>query len=152
MIGKLIVSGEDREHCLERSKRALDHFDVEGVHTTIPFHRLMLDDETFVSGEHTTKYLDQELDEAELDAAVERWGSAPDAGGAGDGSSTAELAVEVDGKRFDVVVEDGLPKAPTGGADTGGEFRRIVRRRKPGRGCCRCYHGRDAGHHPLGRG
>ncbi|WP_136718451.1 acetyl-CoA carboxylase biotin carboxylase subunit [Halorientalis salina] len=120
MIAKLIVTGEDREHCLERSKRALEHFEVEGVHTTIPFHRLMLDDETFVSGEHTTKYLDQDLDDANLDDAVEQWGSEPEAGSTGNGSETAELAVEVDGKRFDVVVEDGLPQAPTGGTDAGG--------------------------------
>ena len=119
MIAKLIVTGEDREHCLARSKRALDHFDVEGVHTTIPFHRLMLDDETFVAGEHTTKYLDQELDDDELDAAVDRWGSEA-ASADGDQSSTDEIAVEVDGKRFDVVIEDGLPRAPSSGATSDG--------------------------------
>ncbi|MFD1588340.1 acetyl-CoA carboxylase biotin carboxylase subunit [Halorientalis brevis] len=119
MIAKLIVTGEDREHCLARSKRALDHFDVEGVHTTIPFHRLMLDDETFVAGEHTTKYLDQELDDDELDRAVDRWGSEA-ASADGDQTSTDEIAVEVDGKRFDVVIEDGLPRAPNGGATSDG--------------------------------
>ncbi len=106
MIGKLIVSGEDRAHCLERSKRALEHFDVEGVHTTIPFHRLMLDDETFVAGDHTTKYLDRELDDDALEDAVDRWGPAEAAGGDGTQPPTAEVAVEVDGKRFDVVIED----------------------------------------------
>jgi len=149
MIGKLIVSGEDREHLsgtVKASTRPLRRRGRPHDHPVPPVDARRRD--VRERGTHHTKYLDQELDEAELDAAVERWGSAPDAGGAGDGSSTAELAVEVDGKRFDVVVEDGLPKAPTGGADTGGEFRRIVRRRKPGRGCCRCYHGRDAGHHP----
>jgi acetyl-CoA/propionyl-CoA carboxylase biotin carboxyl carrier protein len=120
MIGKLIIDGENREHCLARSKRALEHFEVKGVHTTIPFHRLMLDDETFVSGEHTTKYLDQELDDAELDDAVGQWGSESEADSAGSGASTAELAVEVDGKRFDVVVEDGLQKAPVSGTDSTG--------------------------------
>ena len=120
MIAKLIVRGEDREHCLERSRRALRHFDVAGVHTTIPFHRLMLDDERFVSGEHTTKYLDQELDAEDLEAAVERWASEQAAGSGGADTSTDEIAVEVDGKRFDVVVEDGLPRAPAGGASTGG--------------------------------
>jgi acetyl-CoA/propionyl-CoA carboxylase biotin carboxyl carrier protein len=118
MIAKLIVTGEDRDHCLDRSKRALDHFTVEGVHTTIPFHLLMLDDETFVSGDHTTKYLDQELDDETLDAAVEHWG-ADAVGGDTPSASTDEIAVEVDGKRFDVVVEEGLPRAPRGG-DAGG--------------------------------
>ncbi|MFW5963791.1 MAG: acetyl-CoA carboxylase biotin carboxylase subunit, partial [Natronomonas sp.] len=75
MIAKLIVHAEDRERCLARSKRALEHFDVGGVATTIPFHRLMLDDEAFVSGSHTTKYLDQELDGDAIADAVERWGT-----------------------------------------------------------------------------
>ncbi|AFO57131.1 acetyl-CoA carboxylase biotin carboxylase subunit [Natrinema sp. J7-2] len=120
MIGKLIVSGDDRDHCLERSKRALEHFVVEGVHTTIPFHRLMLDDETFVAGDHTTKYLDRELDADALEAAVDRWGPTTAAGGDGTGATTSEVTVEVDGKRFDVVIEDGLPRATAGSADTGG--------------------------------
>ncbi|MFB6178784.1 MAG: acetyl-CoA carboxylase biotin carboxylase subunit [Halorientalis sp.] len=120
MIAKLIVDGEDREHCLDRSKRALEHFDVEGVQTTIPFHRLMLDDERFVSGEHTTKYLDQELDDDAIEDAVERWGSEQVGGGDGSATGTDEIAVEVDGKRFDVVVEDGLPRAPRSSGGTGG--------------------------------
>ncbi|MFD1562313.1 acetyl-CoA carboxylase biotin carboxylase subunit [Haloarchaeobius amylolyticus] len=119
MIGKLIVSGEDREHCLERSKRALEHFDVEGVHTTIPFHRLMLDDDAFVAGDHTTKYLDRELDDDALETAVDRWGPAEAAGGDGTQPSTAEVAVEVDGKRFDVVIEDASARMTAEPADGG---------------------------------
>ncbi|NLV11731.1 acetyl/propionyl/methylcrotonyl-CoA carboxylase subunit alpha [Haloarcula argentinensis] len=114
MIAKLIVAGEDREHCLDRSRRALDHFTVEGVHTTIPFHRLMLDDDTFAAGTHTTKYLDQELPDDALDAAVERWGT-DEIGGDASSASTEEIAVEVDGKRFDVVVTDGLPRVSRDG-------------------------------------
>ncbi|RLM44171.1 acetyl-CoA carboxylase biotin carboxylase subunit [Haloarcula sp. Atlit-47R] len=123
MIAKLIVAGEDRDHCLDRSRRALDHFTVEGVHTTIPFHRLMLDDDTFRGGTHTTKYLDQELADDALDAAVARWGT-DEVGGDAQSASTDEIAVEVDGKRFDVVVTDGLPRVArdgnaSAGSDTG---------------------------------
>ncbi|AUG48964.1 carbamoyl phosphate synthase [Haloarcula taiwanensis] len=123
MIAKLIVAGEDRDHCLDRSRRALDHFTVEGVHTTIPFHRLMLDDDTFRAGTHTTKYLDQELADDALDAAVARWGT-DEVGGDAQSASTDEIAVEVDGKRFDVVVTDGLPRVArdgnaSAGSDTG---------------------------------
>jgi acetyl-CoA/propionyl-CoA carboxylase biotin carboxyl carrier protein len=119
MIAKLIVHAEDRERCLARSKRALEHFDVEGVATTIPFHRLMLDDEVFVSGSHTTKYLDEELDGAAIADAVGRWGTDSTAGGDGQ-PRTAELAVEVDGQRFDVVVEEGLTPAADSSSGTGG--------------------------------
>jgi acetyl-CoA/propionyl-CoA carboxylase biotin carboxyl carrier protein len=120
MIAKLVVSAEDREHCIERSRRALGHFDVEGFHTTISFHRLMLTDDTFVSGDHTTKCLDHELEKEAVADAVERWGPATTTGKGGGKPSTATLAVEVDGQRFEVVVEDGLPRAAaTGGATTG---------------------------------
>ncbi|MDQ2074649.1 acetyl-CoA carboxylase biotin carboxylase subunit [Haloarcula sp. H-GB4] len=119
MIAKLIVAGEDREHCLDRSRRALDHFTVEGVHTTIPFHLLMLDDDTFRAGTHTTKYLDQELADEALDEAVARWGT-DEVGSDGSSAATDEIAVEVDGKRFDVVVTDGLPRVSRDGNASGG--------------------------------
>ncbi|AGB32720.1 Carbamoyl-phosphate synthase L chain ATP-binding protein [Natrinema pellirubrum DSM 15624] len=119
MIGKLIVSGDDRDHCLERSKRALEHFAVDGVHTTIPFHRLLLDDETFVTGDHTTTYLDRELDDDALEAAVDRWGSATATDGNGSTATTSEVTVEVDGRRFDVVIEDGVSQATGARTETG---------------------------------
>jgi acetyl-CoA/propionyl-CoA carboxylase biotin carboxyl carrier protein len=117
MIAKLIVHAEDRERCIERSKRALEHYEVEGVHTIIPFHRLMLTDETFVEGRHTTKYLDEELDDERIADAVERWGSEP-TGGSAASAGTHEVSVEVDGKRFDVVLED-LPSGVGTEADEG---------------------------------
>ncbi|MFA9501675.1 acetyl-CoA carboxylase biotin carboxylase subunit [Natrinema sp. H-ect1] len=119
MIGKLIVSGDDRDHCLERSKRALEHFAVDGVHTTIPFHRLLLDDETFVAGDHTTTYLDRELEDDALAAAVDRWGSATATDGNGSTATTTEVTVEVDGRRFDVVIEDGASQATAERTETG---------------------------------
>ncbi len=66
MIAKLIVSGADREECLARATRALAEYDVEGVVTILPFHRLMLEDETFLAGAHTTTYLDERFDETRL--------------------------------------------------------------------------------------
>ena len=119
MIGKLIVHGPDRERCFRRAERALKHFGVEGVHTTIPFHRQMLADETFRDGAHTTKYLDEELDPDRLREAVERWGpDGADSTGAPT-PPTQTLTVEVDGQRFEVLVEDGLVEAPSGGDGDG---------------------------------
>ena len=108
MIAKLIVSAGDRDECLARSNRALREFTIEGVHTTIPFHRLMLEDETFRSGDHTTAYLDSVLESAALDEAVERWGPTT-VGGAGEPVVTREFTVEVDGKRFEVDLEERGP-------------------------------------------
>jgi acetyl-CoA/propionyl-CoA carboxylase biotin carboxyl carrier protein len=121
MIGKLIVTAESRPDCIERSKRALEHFEVEGVNTTIPFHRLMLSDDRFVTGEHTTNYLDNELDDAAIEDAVERWGG-DGALASGSNTKTQSMTVEVDGRRFDVVVEDGLPQGATAsGGSSGGD-------------------------------
>lgn len=67
MIAKVIVWGKDREEAIERMKRALGEFVVDGIHTTIPFHIKVLDHEVFVSGHFDTKFLelyDLQLDEA----------------------------------------------------------------------------------------
>ncbi len=58
MIAKLIVSGQSREEVIVRMKRALGEFVIEGVKTTIPFHLKLMEDETFLSGQFTTKYLE----------------------------------------------------------------------------------------------
>ena len=54
MLAKLIVLGADREQALERSRRALAEFTVEGLPTVIPFHRAVVDDPAFAAtdGEH----------------------------------------------------------------------------------------------------
>ncbi|ELZ44182.1 carbamoyl-phosphate synthase L chain ATP-binding protein [Halorubrum coriense DSM 10284] len=114
MIAKLIVRAGDRETCLARSKRALAEYDIDGVVTIVPFHRLMLDDERFVDGTHTTKYLDEELDRELVADAQERWGSET-AGVADDDEEVTEreFTVEVNGKRFDVELEErGAPAVP----------------------------------------
>ncbi|SEP08748.1 acetyl-CoA/propionyl-CoA carboxylase, biotin carboxylase, biotin carboxyl carrier protein [Halogranum amylolyticum] len=61
LFAKLIVTGEDRAEAIARGKRALDEMTVEGVPTTIPFHRTLLEDEGFLANEHTTKYVEREL-------------------------------------------------------------------------------------------
>lgn len=68
MIAKLIVWGKTREEAIERMKRALGEFVVEGIHSTIPFHLKMMDHEVFRSGDFDTKFLetyDLQLDNAE---------------------------------------------------------------------------------------
>lgn len=59
MIGKLIVRGRDRAEALARLGRALDEFLVDGPATTIPLGLALLKDETFLSGEYTTGYLEK---------------------------------------------------------------------------------------------
>ncbi len=58
MIAKLIVSGQSRAEVITRMKRALQEFVIEGIKTTLPFHIKLMDDETFRSGNFTTKFLE----------------------------------------------------------------------------------------------
>jgi acetyl-CoA carboxylase biotin carboxylase subunit len=58
MIAKLIVTAQSREECIVRMKRALDEFIIEGIKTTIPFHKKLMSDKTFNTGHFTTKFLD----------------------------------------------------------------------------------------------
>jgi acetyl-CoA/propionyl-CoA carboxylase biotin carboxyl carrier protein len=131
MIAKLIVRGGDREECIARSKRALAEYEVEGIPTIIPFHRLMLTDERFVAGEHTTKYLDEELDRDRIREAQDRWGPA---GASSDDEDEEvverEFTVEVNGKRFQVNLEDrgGLAAAASSSGSGSGSGSRPGRR------------------------
>jgi acetyl-CoA carboxylase biotin carboxylase subunit len=58
MIAKLITYGSTREEAIKKMKRALDEFIIEGVHTTIPFHRLIMEHEVFVKGDFNTNFLE----------------------------------------------------------------------------------------------
>jgi acetyl-CoA/propionyl-CoA carboxylase biotin carboxyl carrier protein len=127
MIAKLIVWGGNREECIERSKRALGEYDIEGIKTIIPFHLLMLEDDAFVEGTHDTKYLDQELQQEDVEEAYETWGTDEKPAPAGvEETLEREFVVEVDGKRFEVNLEDYTPEmlvaegTATGGGGGGG--------------------------------
>ena len=58
MIAKLIVTGRNRQQAIERLKRALDEFIIEGIKTTIPFHRQLMDHPDYVAGNYTTKFME----------------------------------------------------------------------------------------------
>ena len=58
MVGKLITAGRTREEAIERMKRCLEEFIIDGVPTTIPLHLQVLDTKAFRSGNFTTKYMD----------------------------------------------------------------------------------------------
>ena len=58
MIGKLIVSAQTREEAITKMERALSEYVIEGVHTTIPFHLQLMQNEQFRKGDFTTKFLE----------------------------------------------------------------------------------------------
>jgi acetyl-CoA/propionyl-CoA carboxylase, biotin carboxylase, biotin carboxyl carrier protein len=98
LFAKLIVRGSDREEALARLARALAEFRVEGISTTLPFYRAILDDEVFVSGDYTTGYIAERMQHLEIQPAVTgETGTSPE-------KRAREVEVEVNGKLFRVRV------------------------------------------------
>lgn len=59
LIAKLIVHGKDRPEALARMRRALDMFIIEGIYTSIPLHKRILQDPDFVAGNFDTKFMER---------------------------------------------------------------------------------------------
>ena len=58
MIAKLITTAQTREEAIHKMKRALDEFVIEGIKTTIPFHRQLMEHPDYISGDYTTKFME----------------------------------------------------------------------------------------------
>jgi acetyl-CoA/propionyl-CoA carboxylase biotin carboxyl carrier protein len=116
LFAKLIVRGADRGDALRRLRRALAEFRVEGIATTLPFHRALLGDEVFISGNYTTGFAAERIGSMEIEASPVRVGEAPE-------REVGEVEVEVNGKLFRVRVygeargerEQGAPMRRKGG-------------------------------------
>ena len=143
MVGKLVVWDRDRDAARARMRRALDEYVVEGVHTLIPLHRLIMEAPEFARGE-TCAGLVEDVWPRQL-AADE---SGPAAPADGDASFTRRYTAEVDGRRLDVTVHVPVDAAALrGAAPPGGAAAR--RRARGGR---RARDVADAGHGAEGRG
>jgi acetyl-CoA/propionyl-CoA carboxylase, biotin carboxylase, biotin carboxyl carrier protein len=112
LIAKLIVTGADRAEALERSRRALAEFEIGGMPTVLPFHRLVVDDRAFTSEPFTvhTGWI-----ETEFAGDLPPYAGDTAAPG-GDGPARERITVEVGGKRLEVVIPAGLAGAGPGGA------------------------------------
>jgi acetyl-CoA/propionyl-CoA carboxylase biotin carboxyl carrier protein len=98
LFAKLIVRGPDRKAALQRLRRALGEFRVEGIATTLPFFRAILDDEAFVSGDYTTGFVADRMEGLAIEAAPTEGREAADE------RASREVEVEVDGRLFRVRV------------------------------------------------
>ena len=58
MSAKLITTAQSREEAISKMRRALDEFVIEGIKTTIPFHRQLMDDPRYIAGDYTTAFMD----------------------------------------------------------------------------------------------
>ena len=103
LLAKLIVWGENRDQARHRMVRALDEFVIEGVPTTIPFHRLAMLDEAFAAGDVSTTLVEERMDLSTLQPAppperAETMKPPP-----------RRLVIELQDKRFDVEI---IPQEP----------------------------------------
>jgi len=119
LIAKLIVTGRDRTQALERSRRALDEFEVDGMPTVIPFHRTVVDDPAYVGAstpdgqgafEVYTTWI-----ETDFDNQIEPYGG--ESAEADEPAERQKVTVEVGGKRIEVVLPGGLGGLAAGGGN-----------------------------------
>ncbi|MCK2221310.1 ATP-grasp domain-containing protein [Actinomadura sp. ATCC 31491] len=105
LVAKLVVTGRNRREALERSRRALAEFEISGMPTVLPFHRLVVDDPAFTGEPFSvhTRWI-----ETEWDNTVTPYNE-PVA--AGEEAARETVTVEVGGKRLEVVLPAGLGAA-----------------------------------------
>ena len=116
LIAKLIVSGRDRTQALERSRRALDEFVVDGMPTVIPFHAAVVGDPAFIGSPARSRRFSvyTQWIETDFDNQI-----TPYAGASADAPEPEErnkVTVEVGGRRLEVVLPGGLAAVGGGGA------------------------------------
>jgi acetyl-CoA/propionyl-CoA carboxylase biotin carboxyl carrier protein len=113
LIAKLIVTGRDRTQALERSRRALAEFRVDGMPTVIPFHLAVINDPAYVGASTPTGEGEFSVYttwiETEFDNQIEPYGGASaEAGSDPSGGERQRVTVEVGGRRLEVVLPAGL--------------------------------------------
>jgi acetyl-CoA/propionyl-CoA carboxylase biotin carboxyl carrier protein len=110
LIAKLIVTGRDRTQALERSRRALEEFRVDGMPTVIPFHLAVINDPAYVGASTPTGEGEFSVYttwiETEFDNQIEPYGGA--SAEADDPGERQRVTVEVGGRRLEVVLPAGL--------------------------------------------
>lgn len=110
LLAKLIVTGHTREDALERAKRALLEFDIAGLPTVLPFHRLVVDEPAFAATAADDFLVHTRWIETEFDKEIEPWsGSLGSDADADDPYRT--VVVEVEGRRLRVGVPAGIFQA-----------------------------------------
>jgi acetyl-CoA/propionyl-CoA carboxylase biotin carboxyl carrier protein len=122
LLAKLIVWGSSRPEALERARRALDEYVVDGMATALPFHRAVVRDPAFTSEPFTvhTRWIETEFDNQ----------IPPFAGAASDGDEAGEretIVVEVGGKRLEVSLPAGF------GGGGGGASKKAAPKRSAGK-------------------
>ena len=117
-MAKLIVTGNSREHALERARRALDEFEIDGMPTALTFHRVVVRDPAFAptDGERFTVYTS--WIETDFDNQIEPYHGP--AGEVTEPETRQKVTVEVGGKRLEVSLPEGFAASGSGGGAAAG--------------------------------
>lgn len=121
LIAKLIVTGRDRTQALERARRALAEFVVDGMPTVIPFHATVVNDPAYVGASNPTGEGSFDVYttwiETDFDNQIEPYGG--EIAEAEEAGERQQVTVEVGGRRLEVVLPAGLGGIATGGGAGG---------------------------------
>ena len=128
MLAKLIVFGETREEALQRSRRALSEYVIEGMPTVVPFHRHIVENPAFV-GDDThfdvyTKWIEEEWDNP-----IPPYVDPADAEEAEEATPNQKVVVEIDGRRVEIALPGDLALA---GGGAGSAKKKAKKRRSGG--------------------
>jgi acetyl-CoA/propionyl-CoA carboxylase biotin carboxyl carrier protein len=107
LLAKLIVTGATRKDAIEKARRALKEFEITGLPTVIPFHRVVLEDPAFIASKAEDFAVHTRWIETEFATEIQPWDGAIE-----DGFDQGELyrtvVVEVEGRRLKVGVPSGI--------------------------------------------
>jgi acetyl-CoA/propionyl-CoA carboxylase biotin carboxyl carrier protein len=122
LIAKLVVYGETRTEALERARRALDEFVIEGMATALTFHRAVVNDPAFAPPPGESFSIFTRWIESEFNNQIPPFAGATDA--AAEAAERETIVVEVSGKRLEVTLPAGL-----GGSGGGSGVRKVAPKR-----------------------
>ncbi|TXH42272.1 MAG: ATP-grasp domain-containing protein [Actinobacteria bacterium] len=119
LLAKLIVTGNTREHALERARRALDEFEIDGMPTALTFHRVVVRDPAFAPEGDDPFTVYTSWIETDFDNQIPAYGGAP--GEIEEPEDRQTVTVEVGGKRLEVTLPGGFAAAagPAAGGAAG---------------------------------
>jgi acetyl-CoA/propionyl-CoA carboxylase biotin carboxyl carrier protein len=122
LLAKLIVTGATREEALERSRRALAEFEVDGIATALTFHRVVVEDPAFAPADGSPFTVHTRWIETEFDNQIPAYSGPTD--GVVEPEARETVVVEVGGKRVEVSLPAGMGSAPAAAGAAGPKKRK----------------------------